>query len=127
MRLRYFLIAMFVLFLPAQAFAVAISWSEDTSNANAYAASYLVQCGTNNGGPYPLTISYAVDGVQTKISGATDPILPIIPGPGLYYCVVSATNAYGTSANSSQTSYTFTSGQFSSINGYSPSMLSIHH
>jgi hypothetical protein len=77
-----------------------LSWTEAASPGGP-PTSFTVKCGTTPGGPYALTKSYPVVGTMTAAGGAVS-ISDLITTSGTYVCVVSASNAIGESANSTE-------------------------
>lgn len=95
---------------PAEAQAVPIdytkahaTWSEN-SPVFAVPTSYTLKCGTVAGGPYTKTKNYPVAPPLTTASGVV-PISDLVSAPGNYFCVVTASNILGESANSTEAGF----------------------
>ena len=93
-----------MLMLPTSVWAIDLgkanfSWSASVVDATHEAAtSYTVKCGTATGGPYALTKSVTAPTI-------TLPVTQVVTTAGNYFCVVSASNTGGESANSAELSF----------------------
>ena len=100
------LLLLVLLLLPTSAWAVDLgkanfSWTASVVDATHGApTSYTVKCGTATGGPYTLT------GIVNGSPPVTiEPVTAVVTTAGTYFCVVTASNAGGESANSAEVSF----------------------
>jgi hypothetical protein len=78
------------------------TWVQGTGSP---AVSFRIRCGTAAGVyslppftvPFPATIPPA--------NQYTQPVKPVLPGPGTYFCVVTSVNQFGESASSNEVAF----------------------
>lgn len=95
----------------AEAQAVAVdytkakaSWNEDVTAGVGIPTAFTLKCGTAAGGSYSMTKAYPVTPPLTTAGGQV-PLSDLVTTSGTYFCVVSAKNLIGESANSTEVTF----------------------